>query len=339
MERLTAAFKAFAGECGDSSRLYQALSLSIANDSELLQIAGRARPGQPVPNLLFAAVHALLLEAPDPSLAVYYRSLTENPLSPTHAFPAFRQYVIARCDQIEAILAERLVQTNEVRRSIYIAPAFARIQREFPQRPLGLIEIGTSAGLNLLWDRFSYEYAGHPPFGDPTSPLRLRSELRGEIIPPMGWSGIDVGSRIGVDLNPLDLSRPEDLFWLRALIWPEHTERLSLLDEAINIQRETPVQLVAGDAVALLPSLVAEIPRESVVGIFHTHVANQLGAEGRAALLDIVAELGRERDLVHLHNNIEPHLHATIFRDGERHDLPLAHTDGHARWVEWLDAS
>lgn len=62
-EALSVLFRNFALiECHLSSPLYQQLSLKIAQDDELLALASHARRGQPVPNLLFGAVHYLLLK-------------------------------------------------------------------------------------------------------------------------------------------------------------------------------------------------------------------------------------------------------------------------------------
>ncbi|RYG73071.1 DUF2332 domain-containing protein, partial [bacterium] len=158
MDRLASVFREFARECHGSSALYQALSLRIAEDPEMLTLAAFAQPRQPVPNLLFAAVHAILLRDGDADLSPYYGSLVPDPLPPPGAFPTFRAFALEHGDEIKATLTERLVQTNEVRRAIYLASALARLSREFPERPFHLIEIGTSAGLNLLLDRFGYEY-------------------------------------------------------------------------------------------------------------------------------------------------------------------------------------
>jgi hypothetical protein len=104
----------------------------------------------------------------------------------------------------------------------------------------------------------------------------------------------------------------------------------------MEIVREETIHLEEGDAVSLLPQLVSAAPSDSLPCIFHTHVANQMSPEQRDQLLDLIDTLGKERDLCHIHNNIEHHLHLTYYQDGIRHDVPLALTDGHARWVEWL---
>ena len=126
------------------------------------------------------------------------------------------------------------------------------------------------------------------------------------------------------------------LYAVLALIWPEHTERRSRLWHAIEIVRRIKPQLRQGDAVELLPGLFGAVPNGVLPCIYHTHVANQMTDGQRAKLLQTIEEAGQGRDLCHVHNNIEPHLHLTCFDRGLRHDLPLAHVDGHARWVEWL---
>lgn len=72
-EMLTQTFLTFAEkECKGSSFIYELLSKQIAMDKTLLNIAKCAREGQPVPNLLFGAVHYLLLKGTNHSLKDYY---------------------------------------------------------------------------------------------------------------------------------------------------------------------------------------------------------------------------------------------------------------------------
>ncbi|MEZ4734262.1 MAG: DUF2332 domain-containing protein [Caldilineaceae bacterium] len=144
---------------------YSFLAAQIAQDREILTLALACRPGQPPGNLLLGAVHYLLLQKPEDPLAAYYPSLTVNP-SPVHeAYPAFKRFCLEHQLALEGIVATHLVQTNEIRRCTYLLPAFAYIaQRTAHQgvsEPLALLEIGASAGLNLLWDRYRYFYQHH----------------------------------------------------------------------------------------------------------------------------------------------------------------------------------
>ena len=327
-----------AGHPGDlgSSVLYGFLTVRIAMDEELLTIATHCRPGQPVPNMLFGAVHYLLLGGKANPLSRYYPSLTLNHESPDHVFPAFKKFVLTHSAQIIELLQTRLVQTNEVRRSAFLFPAFLTANRLFDNKPLALIEIGPSAGFNLLWDHYQYRYDDMDPVGLPASPLTITSTFRGDHRPDLSGPMPTVSSRKGIDLHPLDLMDRDQIQWLQALIWPEHFDRKMRLSKAIRIAMLNPVQMIQGNALDLLPPLLADVPTTDIPIVYHTFVANQFTEEQRQRLLKIVEEYGSKRDVIHIHNCIEPHLHATVYRNGERIDIALAHIDPHARWIEWL---
>lgn len=256
--------------------------------------------------------------------------------SPESAFPAFRKFSMTHYDAIAPILKERFVQTNEVQRSAYLFPAFLTTSKYFPDRALSLVELGASAGLNLLWDQYKFQYGEEEPVGLLRSSLTLSSSWRGEGRPDFSIPLPKVTNRVGIDLNPIDLLDQDQVLWLQALIWPEHFERRGRLTKAIRIAMVNPVTILEGDAVELLPEQLDTIPESEVAVVYHTHFFNQLSSEAREKLLATIDAYGAKRDLVHIHNNIESHIHATIFRSGERIELPLANSDGHANWIEWL---
>src|SRR6185436_15630735 len=135
------------------------------------------------------------------ALAAYYASLGGSLLPAPRAGELFAAFCAAHRAAIVEILHTRIGQTNEGRRSALLLPAFAHVYAD-TFRPLALIEIGPSAGLNLLFDRYGYEYGPGERAGRPDSPLLLRSESRGDPVPllvPL------VASRVGIDLNPLDV--------------------------------------------------------------------------------------------------------------------------------------
>lgn len=337
--RLSDAFRAFAvPECRETSPLYCSLTEAIAADAEVLQIAGQARDGQPVPNLLFAAVHYLLVASPHHPLAEYYATCTAEPKDPTQAFPAFKDFVLSHQSEIVELLQTRLVQTNEVRRCACLFPAFMHALRHFDPQPLALLEIGCSAGLNLLWDRYRYAYDDSgKEYGDHAAPTLIRSEFLGKRPAGLDDSPPLVTQRIGVDLHPIDVAIPAEVDWLRSLIWPEQHDRRQLLGTAIRQQREVDLDLRTGDGFADVCAIAAEIPQDNLLCIYHTHVANQISREKREAFLETVRELARQRDLLHLYNNLhDAQLRLQVFRRGILTRQTLANTDGHGRWLEWL---
>jgi hypothetical protein len=336
-DELAARFRHFAEqECQDSSPLYAVLALTVAQDSGLLELAGKCQAGQPPPNLLFAAVHDLLLRGHDHPLRGFYPEFGV-PVQPAVASgPVFRDFCLRWTDKIADLLRTRLVQTNEVRRSVYLQAAFAHVVRQLGQSPLVLIEVGPSAGFNLCWDRCSYgPDAGALHDAGQTAPV-LTSEWCGAGRPPAWASKPTVVHRCGVDLNLINLDDEKERCWLLALIWPEHAERRERLVQAMEITRRETLRLMQGNAEELLPELIAIAPTASLPCIYHTHVANQMAPGQKERLLRAVNDAGCKRDLCHVHNDIERHLHLTIFQAGRRHDMPLAKVDGHARWVEWM---
>lgn len=329
-------FKAFAAkECKGSSNLYEHLSLQISDDEELLQIAAYSRHGQPVPNLFLGAVHYLLLKGANHELRQYYASIAENPRDPSASFPCFKDFCLRHTTDIISILQTKLVQTNEVRRCAYLYPCFCYIY-EKTKKPLALIEIGTSAGLQLLWDQYGYSYHTGEIYGSAHSELHIRSEIRGERSPFLLKHSPPVTLRIGIDLHVNDVKNAEDYLWLKSLIWPEHSERRMNLDRAVSCLKSRPPEFVEGNGVKLLTDIISRIPQESIVCIFHTHVANQFSAEDKKELIARIQQLGEQRNVFHLYNNMwDSHLHLDFYLDGKEHKLTLAETDGHGRWFRW----
>ncbi len=274
------------------SPLYEVFGHAVADDDAVLAMAAECRQGQPPPNVLFAAVHALLPHYPENPLRDYYASLGGTKPADEAAGWLLREFCLSHRDELLPMIKTRLTQTNEVRRSAVLVPAFAHVAKQ-TERPLSLIEIGPSAGLNLLFDRCRYHY-GDWCIGEPASPVALDCEPRGNLpefaIPP-------VISRCGIDINPLDMRNDDDVAWLRALLWPEHLDRLALLNAALDVARRDPPRLIAGDVIELLPVEVSSAPPETTVCIFATFVLNQFPRELLVRFGALLLELSRLREL------------------------------------------
>ncbi|MCA1009128.1 DUF2332 domain-containing protein [Halobacillus halophilus] len=338
--KLASIYRTFAQEeCRGVSRLYEVLARNIAEDEDILKLSEKANKGQPVPNLLFGAVHYLLLQGKPHKLNHFYRSITEQPENPENVFPYFKNFCRMYSKEIESLLKTKLVQTNEVRRCAYLYPVFCEIYR-LTKKPLAMIELGTSAGLQLLWDQYSYAYGGEEVYGNRQSSLLLSSEVRTSSTPFLLKTSPPAGKRIGVDLNVSDLSNQEEYLWLKALIWPEHNERRLLFEKAALHYAENPPQLVEGDAVELVPELAAIVSESETLCIFHTHVANQFSPLMKKKLLYKIQDIGRRRDVFHIYNNMDDqklHVDAVINQEEQKHTI--GRTDGHGRWFEWQSPS
>ena len=163
------------------------------------------------------------------------------------------------------MIRARRTQTNEPARCATLLPALAQLPP-----PLALIEVGASAGLTLLPDRYSYDYAGYRLAGsDPDAPT-LRCQPRGPVPRPAGIPAITW--RAGLDLNPLDVTSDDDVRWLSCLVWPGEGDRQERLAAAIAIARRNPPAVHRGDLRADLPALAAQAPAGATLVIYHTAV-------------------------------------------------------------------
>jgi len=334
---LSEKFKNFAVlECKGSSQLYEYLSLKIAEDKDILELASHSKEGQPVPNLLFGAVHYLLLKGKTHSLKEFYPSIVDEPRNDVdESYKYFKDFCEQNKNEIITILKTKLVQTNEVRRCSYLFPTFCYIFDTI-KKPLALIEIGTSAGLQLLWDKYSYSYETNEIYGDRNSEVHITSEIKGENSPFLQGSIPPVASRIGIDLNTIDLTNDEEYLWLKALIWTNHNQRRELFQKASGYVKDNPLTLIEGDGVELLPELSKSISRDYCICVFHTHVANQMPMDVKKRLLEQVKLIGENREIFHVYNNIQDrNMHLDYYIDGKEYVNTVGKTDGHGRWFSW----
>jgi hypothetical protein len=323
-----------ARECAHVSPLYARLSLLIATDPELLTLAahGDGR-GQPVPNLIFAAVQYLLLGGIAHPLARFYPVVGGDTALPEPPEPWFRDFCMAHAAPIRALLEARLVQTNEVRRCALTLPALA-IAAE--SQPIALIEVGASAGLNLLLDQYRYRY-GAQAIGNPGAPLTLHCDARGAP-PPLPAQLPAIAWRVGIDLSPIDVRDQDATRWLRALIWPEQTDRALLLQQALANAERHPPELWAGDAIELLPQAIAAAPRDAQICLVHTFTLNQFSPAMRLQLDAQLAAASHLRRIAVV--GVEwrepmPPITLAVWEDGHHSTRELATCDPHGAWIAW----
>lgn len=324
------------GWCEGSSPLYAEICGIVADEPALLELAALVPPERSRSNVFLASVHFLLLRGADHPLAEYYSSVADTPRDPDDALSdRLSNFCEVYEDELRPLLETRRTQTNSVRRSAALYPAFARVAGRV-DGPIALVEIGPSAGLNLFWDRYRYDY-GERVVGPDDAHVRLDSELRGDTVPPLPADPPAVDSRVGVDLNPLDVTDENDADWLRALTWPEHHARRRNLDGALDAARTNPPELVRGDAVEELP---ADVP----VCVYDTLVLYQFPEDAREHLETTVEAAATERPLHWLAGEDEYGDHDGIRLGWTRAEGDAVRTDllgvfeSHGRWVEWHGA-
>ena len=324
------------------SPIYAELAAGVARDDELLALAAGRQRGQPAPNMLFGAVQYLLLQGVEHPLAAHYPILSGPERTPGPAFPLFRAFCLEHRERVGELVATRRTQTQVVRRCTCLLPAFGLVFRE-AAAPLALIDVGASAGLNLNFDRYAYRYlrAGSEVlrWGRDGSRVELEADLRGPATMPPPPPEIPVASRDGIDLNPIDLGDPDELLWLRALIWPEHVERHAQLVDAAAELKNSPIRLHRGDASRDLPHLLDRVPAEAALVVYSTIALYQVPREGRRRITEALEALSRERPVwrVALEGVHPPSLTLTRYRGGAGETELLARASPHGWWIEWGD--
>ncbi len=284
------------------SELYARLSACAGHDDGLRAIAAHAQKGQPQANMLLAAVHFLLLRGTDHPVKEFYPSVGgQRDAADEDLSSLFRDFVERNRIEVTRLIESRVTNTNEVGRSALLHAGFRELAKSSPE-PLALIEIGPSAGLNLLWDRYGVRYmrAGRiAAVVGSDSRLVLDCELRGAATPPAGPMPL-VARRLGLEANPVDLTDQDDRDWLRALVWPTDLARLERLTSAVALFEQDRPEIRAGDALALLPDALAQAPREATLCVYHTIVLYQFSREMREVLENILVVAGLRRPVFRL---------------------------------------
>ncbi len=324
------------------SPLYARLATAIGGDAGLRALAARAKAGQPHPNMLLGAVHFLLLRGAEHPLVRFYptRGGTTR-VDDEDPFPAFADFVAGHRDALAALIESRVTNTNEVGRAAILHPGFRAVAAE-AGGPLNLVEIGPSAGLNMIWPRYGVRYSrGGETAASiaPDAPLVIDAELRGENLPPTGPAP-QIAARIGLELNPNDLTDPDNRDWLRALVWPEHLDRLKRLEAAMALLAETPPDIRAGDALAALLPTIRTIPESQPVCVYHTIAVYQFSRAMRQTLDDLMTVAGLRRPLWRLGFEMEPDMRYRLslsrYHDGTIERRALAEAHSHGAWLDWL---
>jgi hypothetical protein len=322
--------------------LYEQLASGVARDNGLREFANSVQPGQPPANMLFAAAHYLLLRGADHPLRVFYSNLNGGhpAVDLALAFPAFQHFVELNREKLGRLLRTRVTNTNEVGRSAVLQAGFRELAT-MTGTPLHLIELGPSAGLNVLWDRYAVRYLRKGQSlraGASDSVLVLEIELRGEHLPPAGETP-RVGSRLGLERNPVDLSNPEERDWLKALVWPDHLARFVNLERALAIASGEKLPIRAGDALELLPEALSEVPAQETACVYHSFVTYQFSEEQRSALDDMLIAASLRRPVWRLGlegtRSGEAPLLLYSYLDGLREKRLLALCQPHGAWLEW----
>jgi len=309
--------------------------------------------GRPMPDALplrvMGGVHRLALDGAVPELAAHFPSTGGTPRGAA-TWAVVRDVVASHYAVLRPAL-DRQVQTNEVRRSAALLSGFLTAAQR-TGLPLRLREIGSSAGLNQLWDRYRYAL---PPsaedavpdddaapayfWGDPQSPVTIRVGWHGDAS-VLGGSA-HVVERAGCDLSPIAVADPQHARTLESFVWADQVARLEQLRAAIAAARREPPHLVRRAAGDWLAEQLATPLAGAATVVFQSIMWWYLSNEERARVTDTIEAAGaratRAAPLAWLRFDLlgarSPEVRLRLWPGGE--DQLLATADPHGRWVTW----
>lgn len=288
--------------------LYHRITAAAADDPEALGLLMQAQPGQARPPLLLATLHDLVLRRPDLPAARWYPSVVGRDSVPVDGdpWPDVRQTLLDHRDELRYVISTRTTQTNEVNRTVYLAPLIAAASADVPDVPVALVELGASAGLLLAIDRYSttirtldHLAGAHPiEYGDPTSPVRCVGSLLAGPTPPTALPPI-IG-RVGIDRTRVSLTDPDAVRWLEACLWPDVPGRTERFAAAVDLLRTDPPAVRSGDLVDDLPDAAdAVLPAASAAHlvVFSSWALTYLAKARRSEVAAHLAAVARARGI------------------------------------------
>ena len=291
---------------------------------------------QALPLRLAGGLHALVRAGVSERLAAIY---PPNPLPSAKAvWDAVSKALVEAEGELMPWL-DSAPQTNEVARAAVLMAGLLVIAAKTGHK-LALYELGASAGLTLVLDRYAYRL-GSREVGMPHSKVMLAPHWTGND-PPR--AELRVGDRRGTDLNPLDVTNPADRDRVLAYIWADQADRIARTEAALAIAASDPPAIDGGDAAEWLEHWVTRDAASGTTRVVMHSIALQYFPEdaveritahlekvGQAATPEApLAWLRYERDP---EAGGRPDLRLRLWPDGS--DTVLAFADPHGGKVEW----
>lgn len=276
------------------SPLYGHLLSRCADDYEaggdirdLLQSHEKDDEASVLPLRLMRAVHQRILEGQLADLAKFYPSVG-GIVELNGAWVTFRR-AVKEHNQSLGTLIEKPLQTNEVGRSGSLLGGFGVIAEQ-TRLPLRLLEVGASAGLNLRWDQYRYEWRGGT-WGETASPVRLENIFIDGA--PFLPSTIKVVERVGCDLCPIDINSNAGILTLLSSTWADQLDRIRRLEAAIEIGRAIPCVIEKANGADWIEARLRNTLSGAVTVVFHSALWPYLSESEQRRISAAIEEAGK----------------------------------------------
>lgn len=271
----------FTSEDHERLPFYSALLQALEDDRVAQELLAGVRVEQRNPMLVLATLHFAALRG-HPVLAPIYRAARNGAIIDSE--DAARHVIEVLNHEPDLVRSElhRSTQTNEPGRSAVFQSVIAiLVQRGYSS--INLVDVGTSAGINLYFDQFPVREH------DDDNPLTL--VCRDETPIDRSLALPNVLSRVGIDPSPLNLADDDDRLWLQACLWPEEPRRLARLDAIIAQRPSWPTSTVLrGTAAERLDDAIALGEPSCVTVVLNSYVVAYFSEEDQRAYFDDMTE-------------------------------------------------
>lgn len=241
-----------------------------------------------LPLRFLGSVHRLVLEGRAPALSKFYPSVG-GLVEYKRVWEVFHETVRAEKRAISN-LVRNPVQTNDVGRSGSLLGGFGLVA-ERTGLPLYLLEIGASAGLNLRWDQYRYEWRGGE-WGSKRSSVRLENVFI-DGAPSMPRK-IRVVGRSGCDISPVDINSAAGCTTLLSYTWADQVDRIRRLKAAIEIARRVALLIHPKGAADWLEDQLRERRPGITTVVFHSLVWPYLSQSEQGRVIKMLEIAGNE---------------------------------------------
>jgi hypothetical protein len=284
----------FRAHASDANNLYGHATRGMAEDWEAggpIRVVCRGyenAPRRSVINLrLLGGVFRLVLTGRAPELVPFYPCLGGTAPA-SQAWPVMREVIGKHVDELHSALAVP-PQTNEVGRSVGLLVGLFDLVAASGLRRIRLLELGASAGLNLLLDHYAYR-GDSWQFGFSDSGVQFVNPIEGRVHP----EHLLITVRAGCDLHPIDATTAEGRLLLTSFVWPFDLDRHERLSSALAIAAAHPVRVDKASASSWLPHVLAA-DRDELPVVWHSITQMYWPNDELTAVESILSDYGSRR--------------------------------------------
>ncbi|WP_414051352.1 DUF2332 family protein [Macrococcus animalis] len=335
-EKIKKQFEAYSETVKGDSPLYSYITKHLAeNETLMLKLTPHYFNAHFISLYLTSIVKHLYVH--EDSLRDYFLNFTTEPKKPSKDL--MNEFLNFQEEHFSSILSdiERYnLKKNIVERSSVLIPVFQHIIKLSGQADFNVVELGSKGGLLLNYDWYGYTFNKKIEIGN-TEEFNIKVKLNGY---DEGFNISELNhpyKKIGITKNKIDLTLEDEYFWLMSLYYPEETKRRKQFMKARKVFLDHPVEILEGDELKLLPSVLESLPQNEAVILFHVHVTKNWSDEKKQQLMQIITDYSSKHEIYHVHHQIfNNDIYLDSFIDGKLQRHKLAHFDLNALTIDWL---